>query len=354
MTGITLILTYACNQDCSYCYQVRDNLKMEFATAQKAIDYFSKYMNAKSVINFYGGEPLLEFDLMKRVIQYCNKRNNKNDKQLTFSLTTNATLLDKQRLEFFNDNEVDIYLSIDGNKRAHELGRGKGSFASIEKVLARYNDFPEIPINIQMVITPNNVRHLLHSVQYLVSLGTSQLDLNLCCDQKWNQNDIETLRDQYSNAYNYLVKHKKEGGKIRFKEIKKTDPLKPLFKCDAGRDRFAITPDGFIYGCSMQVPWSKRALASDGNQTLSQLCLGHVDQLEENTLNNQLEKIYMDKRLWGQLFYYTSDTKCSSCNYITRCNICPVYAMIFTDEVFLVPDWICEIKRIEYQAGYNY
>jgi uncharacterized protein len=324
---------------------------MDFSTATKTIDYFCNNGNSESVINFYGGEPLLEFKLMKRIIEYGSKRFKENGNQFDFSVTTNGTLLDEQRLLYCYENDVDIYLSIDGDKKAHESGRGKASFTTIEKVLSLYKDFPEIPIKIKMVITPDNVKYLHRSVTYLVSLGICNLDLNFCFDQKWPRNDIETLRDQYSNAYKFLVKHKAEGGKIRFKEMKKPDPLEPLFKCDAGQDRFAVTPDGFIYGCSMHIPWSKKAFELGTSRQLSELCLGHVDRLKGKKFQNTLDKLNTDKRLCGQFFYNTSGTKCLECEYIAQCNICPVYTMIFNEDHFLVPDWICEIKKIEYQAG---
>lgn len=353
MTSVTLVLTNACNQDCSYCYQKKDSLNMDFNTAKKSIDYFCKAGNGKSIINFYGGEPFLQYELMKKIIPYGKKRFRKHGNQLRFSVTTNGSLLDQDHLTYCYQNDVDIYLSIDGNKKAHERGRGKDSFISIEKTLSVYKEFPDFPLKVQMVITPDNVKHLLKSVRYLVSTGVSDLSLNFCYDQKWHKKEIKILHNQYSKTYNFLVKHNSEGGKIQFKEIKKPDPLKPLFRCEAGQDRFAITPDGFIYGCSMHIPWSKRAFDLGSSHHLSDLCLGHVSEQSGTEFKKRLNELSKDRRLFGQYFYQTSKKKCLECDYFNQCDLCPVYAMIFNQEKFLIPDWICDIKKIECQARPN-
>jgi len=347
MTSITLVLTYACNQNCLYCYQIKKDIKMDFATAKKTIDYFSQKGNGEAVINLYGGEPLLEFELMKKIISYGLEIFKKNECRLRFSLTTNGSLFDRERLAYCAEYDVDIYLSIDGDRNTHESGRGKNSFRTVENVLALYEDFPEIPLKIQMVITPSNVCCLLQSVQYLVSIGVCDLSLNLCYDQKWNKKELETLQEQYHQAYTYLRKVRKEGSKIQFKEKRSPDPLDPLFRCDAGGNRYAITPDGFIYGCSMHIPWSKKAAKLGTAHHFSDLCLGHVNDLSKNKISERSAELSMDKRLFGQYFFRTSTTKCRECDFITKCDLCPAYAMIFNEDQYLVPDWICELKRVE-------
>jgi radical SAM protein with 4Fe4S-binding SPASM domain len=288
---------------------------------------------------------------MKQIIVYGLKKYRENGLDLKFSATTNGSLLDEDRLTYCHNNDVDIYLSIDGNKSAHEEGRGIDTFDKIEELFSLYRMYPEIPLNIQMVVTPDTAKHLLDSVQFLVSAGVSKLNMNFCYDQAWSKDDLQILRDQYHKAYNYLVQYNKNGGEIRFKQKKKRDPLKPLFRCDAGQDLFAITPDGYIYGCSMHIPISKRAYEQNMYHLFSDLCLGHIDDIGENEFEHRLEALWTDKRFLGQYHFHTSKLECRDCDYVCQCDLCPVYAMIFSKDQFFVPDWMCEIKRIEQQTN---
>jgi len=153
MIGITLIVTYACNQHCSYCYQIKNTLKMEFETARKTIDYFYDNDNGEIVINFYGGEPFLEFDLMKQVRDYSIRQYKKKNGKSRFTVTTNGILLNRKNLLYCYHNGIELYLSIDGIKQAHEIGRGAGSFTKIKEVLSLYQSLPLIPLKIISVIT---------------------------------------------------------------------------------------------------------------------------------------------------------------------------------------------------------
>jgi radical SAM protein with 4Fe4S-binding SPASM domain len=320
---------------------------MEFNIAKEAIDYFIMHKDDEFVINFYGGEPLLQYDLMKEIIHYVIKEINEDKSQIIFSLTTNGVLLDHEKLAYLYEHSVDIYLSIDGIKEAHELGRGKNSFQSVENIISLFDDFPEYLPKIKSVITPDNVIYLCDSVRYLLSKNISDLNLNICLDQKWEDNQLQVLRAEYQKAYTYLYDYKTAGGNIQFKEIKKPDPMEPLFKCEAGQDRFAISPDGFIYGCSMHMPWSKKAQELGNMQIFSDLCLGRVNELPSNNFNKKLDGLFADTRFWGQYYYQTSDRKCLDCKYISQCEICPIFALIFNKNKDIIPDWICTIKEIE-------
>ncbi len=346
MKNLTLILTDNCNQSCSYCFQVKGTSRMKFEVAKKAVDYFVRNSNDDPEVHFYGGEPFLEFELMKPIVEYAKRRFQEKGSMPRFTVTTNGTLLDDSRTRYCHENGVNITLSIDGVKQAHEIGRGSGSFARIEKVLSLFKRYPDILLKTVSVITPKNVKYLFESVSFLVDLGVNELQLTFQYDHEWNRGELDVLRDQYKKAYDLLMVQKTQGAKIRFNEVRPPNPLKPVFQCSAGKEGVVVTPEGLLYGCIMLIPWSKRAVELDITDHFAGLCLGHIDKINSKIFNKRLKQAYSDKRLSGQYFRHTSTAHCSTCEYLSLCSVCPASSMIYYDDPLLVPDWICEIKKI--------
>lgn len=149
--GLTLQITQKCNMRCSYCsFTCGDNIhgrshssnSMSYETAISAIDFYYQHSMDSKLINiaFYGGEPLLEFEKIKRIIEYVKIKF--EGKDISFNITTNAILLTPEKLRFFDTNNVNIMVSLDGpesvqNKSRKLAGNGDGSYALIEKQLRR-------------------------------------------------------------------------------------------------------------------------------------------------------------------------------------------------------------------------
>jgi len=147
--GITLQVTQQCNMRCSYCkFTYGDNIhnrahatvSMSYDVAVRAIDFYyhhsrdTKYVN----VSFYGGEPLLEYEMIKKIIAYVNDKF--EGKDISFNMTTNAILLTPERLKYLVKNNVSIMVSLDGSEeiqnRSRKLaGGGKGSYEIVIKQL---------------------------------------------------------------------------------------------------------------------------------------------------------------------------------------------------------------------------
>lgn len=137
---LTLQVTQQCNLRCEYCAysgiyegnRVHSGRRMSFETAKKAIDFFLEHSmdSPLIVVGFYGGEPLLEFSLIKKCVSYVEERC--EGKKILFNLTTNGTLLEGERAEFLVKHEFSIAISLDGSKKEHDACRkfpdGSGSF----------------------------------------------------------------------------------------------------------------------------------------------------------------------------------------------------------------------------------
>ncbi|WMJ85630.1 Cys-rich peptide radical SAM maturase CcpM [Anaerocolumna sp. MB42-C2] len=166
---ITLQVTQNCNLRCDYCaysgkYNNRTHSKksMSFETAYKAIDFLVKHSRCtkKSIVGFYGGEPLLEINLIKEVISYIET--NYEGKEFTYAMTTNATLLTDEIVNYLAAKDVWLTISIDGPKSIHDLNRcfenGRGSYDIVIKNLARMKErYPDYyrKCSTNTVISPN-------------------------------------------------------------------------------------------------------------------------------------------------------------------------------------------------------
>lgn len=169
--NITLQVTQNCNFRCSYCPYTDNNgsnrlhtqKTMSLETAYKAIDFLHTHsMDANDIsIGFYGGEPLLVFPLIQRIMEYAKK--NFLGKKLTFQLTTNATLLTPEILEYFENNNINLTISLDGPKTVNDVHRvfalnNKSVFDVVEqKLQIIIEKYPKLKLrtNINMVMDPS-------------------------------------------------------------------------------------------------------------------------------------------------------------------------------------------------------
>lgn len=162
-------LTQSCNLRCHYClynedfhgFRTYENKRMSWETAKKGLDFIYQITKDLVKISFYGGEPLLEFDLMKNCIDYCEK--NFVDKEIYYSFTTNLTLLDDMKINYFAGlKNINILCSLDGPQILHDRNRvdlkGRGSFElaikNLRELVKKFNKKAGECIAINVVLNP--------------------------------------------------------------------------------------------------------------------------------------------------------------------------------------------------------
>lgn len=169
---ITLQVTQQCNFRCTYCiYSENHNLqqrnhsnrRMDFRVAKRAVDFLWEHSIDSSDVNigFYGGEPLLNFDLVRQVVEYSKKIF--YGKVLTYNITTNGSLLEDNIVDFLKENHVSLMISLDGPKSIHDhnrrFGNGEGTYdvvmSKIQRIRERHPDYWE-SIQYSMVMDPVN------------------------------------------------------------------------------------------------------------------------------------------------------------------------------------------------------
>lgn len=170
LTQLILQVTQQCNLRCAYCAysgiyegnRTHSPNHMMFETAKKAVDFFFAHSidNARVSIGFYGGEPLLEFDLIEKIVDYISQKN--EGKKVVYGLTTNGTLLKGRCAKFLAENEFDIGISLDGSKTEHDACRkfpdGSGSFdvviKNIEDLSRRYPEYTMQKVKFFTTVNP--------------------------------------------------------------------------------------------------------------------------------------------------------------------------------------------------------
>jgi uncharacterized protein len=189
--NVTLCLTHDCNLRCTYCYAGRKQGKrMAWETAKRTIDYAFEHAVGRAALTgrapeaqlgYFGGEPLLEWDLLKRSSAYADEAAARLGLGLRKTVTTNMTLLDVARIGWLRENAFYVGLSLDGNAAMHDTLRrfpdGSGSHAACIRMLEHFAG-PDACAEVIVVVDPRNVAHLAESVEWLMARDIRSIALN--------------------------------------------------------------------------------------------------------------------------------------------------------------------------------
>jgi uncharacterized protein len=336
MEKITLQLTQECNMRCNYCtysgnYENRghNRKKMTLDTAKKGIDFLLEHSRDRQTVNigFYGGEPLLEKALLKECVEYAESRF--AQKKLTFTITTNGTLLDDEIVEYFIAHDFSVMISLDGPREIHDRNRkmanGKGSFDRIMENVKRVQEkYPEFftKISFNVVLNPENdfqcitdffsARDVLNSEHVTMNSLADNYAKNL---PEYDEKYFSDSAYEQFKLYLWLLKKisKKNVSKLfiqDFSRIKQSydflvpiatlpETCHPAGPCLPGVKRPLITVDGKILPCERV------------NEESEVMALGDVDQ------GISLEKAKKILNV-GQI----SANECKTCWCFLHCRMC--------------------------------
>lgn len=213
-----LIITDKCNFDCKYCFIEQGALKgkqqygnMSYKTAKATVDFFIRQIkkDREKKIILYGGEPLLNFDVVKKTVEYIRTKEKKGLTKgpISISLLTNGYSLTKEMCEFFSKNNVNLGISIDGPKKIHDSMRtlinGSGTFNTVLKSLKLLTSYDK-PVGVSCTIAEHNVNQLEKIVEYFHKIGVKSIGFNIlrtARHQKELNVEIERVTDALIAAY---------------------------------------------------------------------------------------------------------------------------------------------------------
>lgn len=247
--NINIWLTKRCNLQCTYCYEgiSKETESMSKATCDKVIAYIQK-INEPVNIRFHGGEPLLEYNKL----QYLYGRLKENENIKTFGLTTNALMLDENKIDFLSASMNDFSISIDGTRAIHDKHRrdamGRGTYDMVCKVVPQILK-KSIHARARMTITADTVPYLYESVDSIVNLGFKVVAMAVdIFDPGWNDEN----KAQYLEQVNKIKSKYCGNPDIHIGVIEKEN-IKRLASCGGGKDSIHISTDGKFYPCSYAV-----------------------------------------------------------------------------------------------------
>ena len=193
-------LTEKCNLNCTYCYENKKNKEISFESIKGLIDYEISRKQSYSIIVFYGGEPLLQKDMIRDTIDYINTKKSKTN--FYYGITTNGTLLDEEFIKYMKNNKfIYVAYSIDGMEKTQNLNRktadGKGTFDIVEKNAKKLLELYDGAISMS-VITRNNLSQLHKNVGYLIETGFKSINLLFDYTQDWQDEDLDEIRKQFN------------------------------------------------------------------------------------------------------------------------------------------------------------
>ncbi len=208
---LRLALTTRCNLNCTYCFVEKNDAVFSFEQADKILNLFFSSGGDDKLLMIYGGEPLLFFPLLKKIVKLAQKIATENRKKLTISIGTNGTLLDKEKIDFFKKNDIKVSVSIDGMEEFHNRGRlSKEKTGSFEKVIAK------VPLLIKNIknqnrsvllgVLPESADKLSENFLYIISLGFDSINIEPIYSPSfiWNDSQKECFKEELQKIIIYI------------------------------------------------------------------------------------------------------------------------------------------------------
>jgi uncharacterized protein len=330
-----LCLTHNCNLRCTYCYAgEKQNRRMSSETARRAVDFVAEHSDGPCAITFFGGEPMLEFPLIREIVAYSRER---HGRRVQFRMSTNGTLVDRAFLEFCRDHEMFFVLSIDGTRDQHDRVRrfadGGGSYERIAGHVPEILAFNPYTIAVS-VIVPETVPFVAEGARHLFDIGFRYVLQTLDYSAPWGSADLRSLKKQYASLSRFYFDALAAGRKLYyspFDERIKTWAQKPYGKgdlCDLANTQIAIAASGRIYPCVQFV----------GADDASYL---------DNAIGDVRGGFDESRRAWFVEENYRDKESCAGCALDGRCaTYCGCVNWRTTGSLASVPPVICEHERM--------
>ncbi len=281
--ALCLHIAHVCNLNCSYCFASQgkyhgERALMNFEVGKRALDFLVENSVGRRnlEVDFFGGEPLMNFDVVKQLVAYARSIEKEKGKNFRFTLTTNGILIDDDVIEFANKEMSNVVLSLDGRKEIHDRYRvdyqGKGSWDTIvpkfqKLVEARGGE------NYYMRGTFTHANpDFLKDIEQMLDLGFKELSMEpvVCAPDDpsaLTEDDKAIVLEQYEKLAELMLKKHREGDPFTFYHYMidlKGGPCiyKRISGCGSGTEYMAVTPWGDLYPCHQFVGEDKYKLGS--------------------------------------------------------------------------------------------
>ncbi len=268
--ALCLHIAHTCNLNCEYCFASQGKYKgeravMSFEVGKRALDWLIENSGSRKnlEVDFFGGEPLMNFEVVKRLVAYARSIEKEKGKNFRFTLTTNGLLIDDDVIEFANKEMSNVVLSLDGRKEIHDRFRvdynGNGSF---DKIVPKFQKLVKARGNknyyMRGTFTHANP-DFLEDIKVMLDLGFTELSMEpvVCAagdPSELTPEDITVVMEQYEKLAFLMLQKEKEGKPFTFYHymIDLTGGpciYKRISGCGSGTEYMAVTPWGDLYPC---------------------------------------------------------------------------------------------------------
>lgn len=268
--ALCLHIAHDCNLACRYCFAEEGEYHgrralMSYETGKQALDFLIANSGSRRnlEVDFFGGEPLMNWDVVKQLVAYGREQEKLHDKHFRFTLTTNGVLLNDEIMEFANKEMDNVVLSIDGRKEVHDRMRpfrkGAGSY---DLIVPKFQKFAESRHQDKYYVRGTYTHFntdFSKDVLHLADLGFKQISVEPVVAQPTDEyalkdSDLPVLFDEYDRLAAEMVKRNKAGNGFNFFHFMidlEGGPCvyKRLSGCGSGTEYLAVTPWGDLYPC---------------------------------------------------------------------------------------------------------
>ncbi|HZK57750.1 MAG TPA: thioether cross-link-forming SCIFF peptide maturase [Clostridia bacterium] len=346
--ALCLHIAHDCNMRCKYCFASQGDFKgerslMSTEVGKKSIDFLIKNSgNRRNLeVDFFGGEPLMNFETVKEIVEYGRAEEKKYNKNIRFTITTNGLLLNEENMEYINENMYNVVLSIDGRKKIHDAMRytisGQGTYDIImPKFLKMARMREHRDYFVRGTFTGNNL-DFASDVLHLADLGFKSTSIEPVVteahhDYALKEEDLPIIFEQYELLAREYVKRIQEGREFSFFHFtmdlgQGPCVIKRISGCGAGAEYLAITPEGDIYPCHQFV----------GNEDFK------IGTVAEGITDTSVCEEFSNAHIYNK-------SKCNNCWAKFYCSGgCHANAYNFNNNIYEPYDMGCEMqkKRIE-------
>ena len=284
--ALCLHVAHTCNLNCSYCFASQgkyhgDRAIMSFEVGKQALDFLIAHSGTRRnlEVDFFGGEPLMNFDVVKRLVAYARSVEKEHGKNFRFTLTTNGVLIDDDVIDFANREMSNVVLSLDGRKEVHDRFRvdyaGNGSY---DRIVPKFQKLVKARGDKNYYMRGTFTHHnpdFLKDIEAMLDLGFTELSMEpVVCKagdpSALTEEDLPVVEKQYEDLAKLMIERRREGRPFTFYHYMidlKGGPCvyKRVSGCGSGTEYMAVTPWGDLYPCHQFVGEEKFKLGDVWN-----------------------------------------------------------------------------------------
>lgn len=353
LNALTITVTSACNLHCDYCFEEHESRLIKPDEIVEILDItyqnFRKNNPTGSMpISFFGGEPFIAWKTIQKCIEHANEKGY----ELSVGITTNLTLLTDEQMEFIDDNDIGLLVSIDGTKEVHDRQRDNSYDVVASNVKKLIDNGMKRLIEARMTVPPAEFHNLLAGVQNIFSLGIDNIAPVPVTDQKWNKEQVKTLEEQLDKLYAWTLSIYEDENNKRNISVKMIDDY--FFHCV--NDGFDMKGTPCSFGSNKWL-----SIGPSGEMYPCHQIHTRKDQQESFYMGNILKGEILPNRILGQVLPHSwkksddPEYTCDTCEAYNVCRgSCPSENYDLNKDYLKTPDEWCDWVRMSKRMTIKY